>query len=132
MHGKCVPVAQSDMTHVKGYYGGNVFYRYCQDANHHCCLLRACYVVGNESEKSHQMCNDFTRRTIPEFDRSGQTDILDGDKGGWAAFGKTFKNCNPFVCTNHQRDKEKAESRELYETAVASTSMVGLLEVKAV
>ena len=105
MYRMCRKVSQSDMAHVKGFYGGNIFYRDAQDANRHCTPLVGGYIIGNESEKAHQICNQFTLSVFPAFDlrETEQVDVLDGDKGGSAAFANVFMNALGFMCKNHRK-----------------------------
>ena len=52
------------MAHIRGFYNGNIYYRYCFDANRHVVPLVMGYIVGNESESSHNLANRFTLQTV--------------------------------------------------------------------
>ena len=44
-------------------------------------MLVGGYFVGNESEETHKLANQFTIESLPEYDAPEQCDISDGDKG---------------------------------------------------
>ena len=77
IHSCCRKISQSDLAHIKGYYGGNVAYRLVPDANRHMCPLVAGYIIGNESESAHVVVNQFTKNSIPAYDQleTKQVDI---------------------------------------------------------
>ena len=62
------------------------------------------YIIGNESEKSHTVANEFCKKVFPSYDVPGQVDVQDGDKGQYEAFVNVFQDAVPFLCTNHGRD----------------------------
>ena len=86
MHKHCRRVSATDMAHIRGFYNGNIYYRYCFDANRHMVPLVMGYIVGNESESSHDLANRFTKRALPDYDLAGQVDVSDGDKGQYKSF----------------------------------------------
>ena len=126
-HANCRQVSLTDMCHVKGYYGGNCYYRYCPDANHHMVPMVMGYIVGNESQKSHTVANEFCKKVLSHYDVAGQVDVQDGDKGQYEAFVNVFQDAVPFLCTNHGRDAALAfgntqSGQEYYVAAYACTT----------
>ena len=52
---------------MKGFFGGNLHYRYCSDAARHLHLLVGGYFLGNETEETHTIANRFTDDVLPEY-----------------------------------------------------------------
>ena len=135
LHQTCRRVSCTDMAHIKGFYAGNIYYRYAFDANHHMVPLVMGYVCGNESEASHDVGNAFTTVALPAYDAPSQVDVSDGDKGQYGSFKKKLTNATPFLCTNHGREaaaqKGNKESAAEYFAAAKACTMEDLARVKA-
>eukprot|EP01043_Picozoa_sp_COSAG02_P052962 COSAG02_NODE_5788_length_4033_cov_5.314692_2_plen_692_part_00 len=127
-------VSQTDMCHAKGFYGGVLHYRYCNDAAKHLHLLVGGYFVGNESEETHSIANKFTIDALADYDAVIQTDISDGDKGQRAAFLKTFEHAQPLLCMNHAAGPQGMipgkEARRDYYCAAKACSVEDLQRYK--
>ena len=97
----CRRISFSDMAHAKGYYGGNLAYRYTMDANHHAHLLAGGYFLDNEKEETHRLANDFLDINLPQYDTAVQVDISDLDKGAHGGFKHSFSLARAFGCHGH-------------------------------
>lgn len=81
----------------------------------------------NECEASWTDFYNFVKSTYPGIDDSRATIIADGDKGGAAAYQKTFENVNFLCCTKH-----RGENIAMRTTAEAHGLWVKTQEAKTV
>ena len=100
----CAKISESDFAHVTGgsYVGGVVFTRRVSDANRHKQTLVTGLVLDNETTSAHDVGNDSTIDHIPGYDTPGvgQTDVLDGDKGGIKSMLTKLPTVNAFMHGN--------------------------------
>mmetsp|Transcript_16338 Transcript_16338/g.49195 ORF Transcript_16338/g.49195 Transcript_16338/m.49195 type:complete len:240 (+) Transcript_16338:168-887(+) len=109
-YSKLAPVSMSDFAHCKptrtsmfgGITGGKIF----QGGNME--VVDGVYTrwFGNEDEYAWLGLNQATDEALPEYDHQGQTDIIDGDKGGRKA--NECRKVGLFMDYHHRLETVKA------------------------
>ena len=109
MHFLCHKYSASDFAHCAGHgeagggSGGVIGSRCFLDSNRHVLPLVQVRVLGNEDKVAWKLLNDWSVKVAPGFDKPGQVDACDGDKGA-AAASKEFKDAVLFRDLKHRKD----------------------------
>lgn len=95
----------ADAAHMTEGSSGTFFALVGHTANNNIAIVAAAFMLEGEAQGTWEKFFNFVRETSPGIDVDTNTVIMDGDKGGRAAFDKSFDHAGFFSCSKHRKDK---------------------------